>query len=703
MDKIITINLGGYAIKMEEDAYEALKLYIRQIEEKFANTENGKEIINDIEARIAEMLMERTEKKVAASIEDVDYIKKAMGNPGEFEENESDEQTSRFSIPNDSIRKRLYRDTDNKLLGGVCAGLSNYFNIDPSIVRLIWIGSLFFFGTGLLIYFIMWVVVPEAITTAQKLEMRGEAPTFDNIINRVKNEAGKVEQNIKSQNFGQRIADIFSSLGPVFKTVFKMFALALGVLILIALLAVFFALISGGTNFMFTNQGVSLSHLPNVFDSEWQFMTFRVLIGLFICIPLFMILTSLLKFIFSIAVNFRPIRRILGWIWVLTIPFLVYFFVLGIKNSRTYETISTEHSVKINKPITIKGEFGDNTNLFDCVSINIQASQDSLLYITTLQSANGKSTMQAREFAGRNGAKYVLNDSELVLKTGDYFKKNGIYRHQKVEFTILIPNGKSFIIDRSILGNAIGINVSGNNVSYFAQSNDVKNIGLLFLNQNLYCPSCPDSIPYGSSGVMNFLDFKKIEVENMIEVEIHRGNSFRIQKVGPADIISHLEINQYNETLILEMEDDYFNLRTKPKVIITMPQIESLKLSGIASCKMDSFAGNTFYFEGNGASHADMKMDFAEIKVEMSGTSSLGISGNTKVFDIDISGAAQINSEKMSLDVVDVNQSGVSKVILGISKSVHGEVSGASELEYLGLPTLKVENSGVSKIRPFRL
>lgn len=701
MDKIITINLGGYAIRMEEDAYEALKPYIRQIEEKFANTENGKEIINDIEARIAEMLMERTEKKVAASIEDVDFIKKAMGNPGEFEETEGEEQTQATNTPNDSIRKRLYRDTDNKLLGGVCAGLSNYFNMDPSIVRLIWIASLFFFGTGLLIYFILWVIVPEAVTTAQKLEMRGEAPTFDNIINRVKNEAGKVEQNIKSQNFGQRIADIFSSLGPVFKTVFKTIAIAIGVIILIALSAVFFALISGGTKFMFHNDGVSFTHLPNIFDTEWQFMTFRFLIGLFICIPLFTILTGLLKFIFSSTVNFRPIRKILGWIWVLTIPFLVYFIVLGIKNFKTYETISTEHAIKINKPITIKGEFGENNNYFDCISINIQASEDSLLHITTLQSANGKSTTQARQLAERNEAKYVLNDSELILKTGDYFAKNGIYRHQKVEFTILIPNGKSFLLDRSILRNAIGTNVSGNNVSYYAQSNNEKSIGLLFLNQNLYCPACPDSIPYGSSGIMNYSDFRKIEVENMIEVEIHKGRTYSIQKVGPANIISHLEINQYGETLIIEMEDDYFNLRTKPKVIITMPQIESLKLSGIARCKMDSFAGNTFYFEGNGASHADMKMDFAEIKIELSGTSSLDISGNTKLLDLDISGAAQVNSEKMNLDVVDINQNGASKVVLGISKSVHGEISGASELEYLGMPSLKVENNGVSKIRPF--
>ncbi|MFM9945774.1 MAG: PspC domain-containing protein, partial [Bacteroidia bacterium] len=529
MDKIITINLGGYAIKMEEDAYEALKPYIRQIEETFANTENGKEIINDIEARIAEMLMERTEGKVSATIADVEFVKKAMGNPGEFEDSENrdsdqsgtKEKTKQSSIPHDTVRKRLYRDTDNKVFGGVCSGIANFFNIDPVIVRLIWVFLFFVMGIGFLLYFIMWVIVPEAITTAQKLEMRGEAPTLDNIINRVKSEAGKVEQNLKAQNFGQKIGDIFSNLSPIFKIIFKGIALFIGFIILLILSGTLIALITSNSSFVFNHNDVIIHHIPNFFDAGWEFLTFKILVGLFISIPLFTILTGLLKFGFSTHVNYQPIRKVLGWIWVATIPMLIYFIYLGVQNFRSYETITSEKTEVLTAPLIIKSNFNDDDYFMECIDVTISPSDDSLVHITTTQSANGKNSAQARDQAEKNGATYTFSGNELTLKTGDYYAKTGLFRGQKVEFDIQIPNGKSFTLDKSI--QKMGVDVEGQNITYYADETKEKPKALLFLNSNLFCPSCPDSIPLGSSGLHNYSNFTRIEARGNVEVEIRNG------------------------------------------------------------------------------------------------------------------------------------------------------------------------------------
>lgn len=697
MDKIITINLGGYAIKMEEDAYEALKPYIRQIEETFANTENGKEIINDIEARLAEMLMERTEGKVSATIEDIEFVKKAMGNPGEFEETPSDENPKQASIPNETIKKRLYRDADNKVFGGVCSGLSSYFDIDPVIIRLIWVGLLFFFGTGLLLYFIMWMIVPEAVTTAQKLEMKGEAPTLDNIINRVKTEAGKVEENLKAQHFGQRISEILRTISPVILTIVKIIALLIGLSVLVVLSVILIALIAGTGIFMISDHGVYMHDFPNFFESNWEFTTVKTLIGLFIGIPLFNILTSLLKFVFNNKSDYRPIRGVLMWIWVATIPLLIYFVFSGVKNFKYRETVTTEKSFKTLFPLTIKSDFGPEEDFFNKKVVFITSSDDSLVHILIQQRASGNTKEKARETALKYGADFTLSGNELILKASDYFTKTNFHRHQSASFTIKIPNGKYFTIDKSLAEN--GASVRGDNLNYYSNDERKTPNDLMFIKGNLYCPSCPDSLPVGGSEFQNFKDFNTIVAEGMLDIEVVPGKNFSIQKIGSHDILQHLNIWKTDEGLRIRMDDDYINLRTRPKVIIMMPELYGIDLSGAVECKTGNFAGEHLQLSLNGACNAIIEAEYGNINADMSGVSSLDISGRARSVNYDLSGASKINSKELEVENADIQLSGASKIVLGNSKSISGEISGASKVEYLGNPTLHVSNDGVSKIK----
>lgn len=121
--------------------------------------------------------------------------------------------------------------------------------------------------------------------------------------------------------------------------------------------------------------------------------------GLFICIPLFTILTGLLKFAFNAQVDFKRIRHILGWVWVATIPLLIYFVYLGVQNFKSYETITTEKVEKIESPLLIKSTFNNDDNLYLRIDVRISPSDDSLVHITTTQSANGKNSTQALAMA----------------------------------------------------------------------------------------------------------------------------------------------------------------------------------------------------------------------------------------------------------------------------------------------------------------
>lgn len=181
MKKTFTINLAGLVYNIDEDAFSKLDKYLKSVEKSISFENDLKEIMNDIETRISELLNERlTHERQVIIIEDIDYIISVMGEPDDFAEDESTRKKTRETKTHRSYR-RMYRDPDNRIIGGVCSGFASYWRIDPTIVRVIFILLCFFGGSGLLIYLILWIIIPEAKTTAQKLEMRGEPVNISNI------------------------------------------------------------------------------------------------------------------------------------------------------------------------------------------------------------------------------------------------------------------------------------------------------------------------------------------------------------------------------------------------------------------------------------------------------------------------------------------------------------------------------------------
>lgn len=197
MKRAISINLGGIVFNIDDDAYRELQAYLTQIESCFSDREESKEIMNDIEVRIAELFNERiTSYKKVITSKDVNEIIDVMGRPeqiGETENESTHKQRERFGP---SGYRRMYRDPDNRILGGVCSGMSAYWRIDPIILRILFVIAFLGYGTGLIIYIILWVVLPEAKTKAQKLEMMGEKVNVSNIGNAFKEEFNNVKKNM---------------------------------------------------------------------------------------------------------------------------------------------------------------------------------------------------------------------------------------------------------------------------------------------------------------------------------------------------------------------------------------------------------------------------------------------------------------------------------------------------------------------------
>lgn len=195
MKKTLTINLNGRVFNIDEDACNLLDNYLKNLETYFSKQADSSEIMNDFEARIGEIFSEKIAQGYdVININDVEQIITQMGNTSDFDENNgqesafgyfaANEQDSKNNSQNASAKqqKKLFRDIDNKMLGGICSGIAAYFNWDVTVIRIIVVLLSIFSNFSLLIlYLIMWLLIPEARTAEQKLQMRGEPVNLENI------------------------------------------------------------------------------------------------------------------------------------------------------------------------------------------------------------------------------------------------------------------------------------------------------------------------------------------------------------------------------------------------------------------------------------------------------------------------------------------------------------------------------------------
>jgi phage shock protein PspC (stress-responsive transcriptional regulator) len=187
----VSINIGGYSFSIDEDAYAELKRYMRSLELHFASEEGSAEILSDIESRMAEIFRTRLSAyKQVINIDDVRHAASVLGTPEDI----SDDGT-RGSYTKEGYH-RMYRDTDRRIIGGVCSGIGAYWSMDPWVVRTIFLILALMGGLGLLVYLILYIALPEARSTAQKIEMKGEPVNIQNIKESVQKEFERVRKNM---------------------------------------------------------------------------------------------------------------------------------------------------------------------------------------------------------------------------------------------------------------------------------------------------------------------------------------------------------------------------------------------------------------------------------------------------------------------------------------------------------------------------
>lgn len=325
MKKTLIINISNSIVHIEEDAYDVLTKYLLSIKNHFSGTADNLEIVTDIENRIAELLLEKLklQQKQVINLVDVEDIILTMGTVNDFVNDELD-----LESPVQSSPKRLYRDIDNKVLGGVIAGLSHYLNLNVKWIRVFFLLSILLFGTGFFLYILMWIIVPPAKTASEQLAMRGEAPNLMGFVRNFEEKMNSFSQTNSSSIISQ-LADavarliryIFQIIGTVAKFMFKiagLFIILMGIGFLLTLLVS----VSGLVGFL---DGNVFAYFPfNIVNERYQDgIVFAFFLTLFI--PVLALVLFSIRYVFNKPVINKTLTYGLLVVWLFGVAFSTYF------------------------------------------------------------------------------------------------------------------------------------------------------------------------------------------------------------------------------------------------------------------------------------------------------------------------------------------------------------------------------------------
>ena len=489
MKKTVSVNLNGQVFTIDEDAYIELHTYLDAVAGQFSNSEESEEIISDVEARIAELFGSYiSTSKQSITMNDVQKVIEIMGKPNDYIQNE--EQSSRTDKDSQSYgryKKRLYRDPENRILGGVAGGIAAWADIEAVIVLAFFVFSFYIFGP--LLYLVLWIIIPLAKTPSQRLEMRGEDVNLNNIEKIIKEEFRQVKEslkNLKKKETSQRIKNevthslsgfirilsIFAKiiLAGIMAFTLLAFMIFIGIMVKIIPLDLLnthcHGLVSIQTfiNSIFTDDSRNLLY--------WGIMLFVGSIFISIIINLAKILTG----------NTRKWWIVNSFFTIINITGLIFIIVAGIQEAENFSE-NTQVSKKITllksneDSITIKVNVTDlyykktwdfesnhkfsfpigsdrcnyndgKISIYGKPSLRFSQSNNDSIYIEVIKKANGKDNPDAKRNAEFINYSWRF-DKNIIILDEVFSIINSKWRNQNAEIVLYLPEKCKITFDEN--------------------------------------------------------------------------------------------------------------------------------------------------------------------------------------------------------------------------------------------------------------
>lgn len=840
MKKTISINIGGIIFHIEEDGYEKLKGYLASIQKYFSSFADSKEILSDIEGRIAERFLnkQKVENKQVISLSDVDELIAAMGTVADFEAIEQAEdiladpletasaQTSALkqethsahsapktepvrpggpkklyrdlrrkllggvaaglahyftvdaiwvrlaflfaviglpagsgmldmnaeevfgpisgfmvlvyiamwvafpgstTLEEDAHIKKFYRDPDRKVVGGVAAGVASYFGVDLGVVRFLWVLSILLFGTGFLIYIVLWVIAPNANTLTEKMEMQGEPITLSNIESNIK-QSLNLDERGGEEHIATKIllfpfraiglvvaalGKLLKGLGPIVRVLIGAFLIGMSALGLLGIV------IAAGIALGLTSAGV-FDDLPIPMLIYKELPEILILSGILVAaIPLVTFLLLGLTLISNKKIVGGSVWLTLLGLWIVGI---IGATIGGVNYQRNFakrgEVTETAYYAVPRGTLTL-----DYTYVYDEENIDVDVqlagfnAADSIKLEKTLH-ARGRSREDAEKNAREIKYDPQFRDSVFVLTEGPTLSSRSRFRDQQIDLTVSVPYDKPFMMKRDFYNQLNDWDVNQQNIKKYdlREADDItwnKLVWVMRRDSGLVCTNIPlkhirSENSEGDKGDYSFeyndnsdlelgergnyskqfpvSDFKKVDIGGAYSIIIRQGTEYSVT----ADSDNQENIDDIRvvveEGVLRVKRNREFNLFDHEKwervgLVITMPAIENLSLSGANKTLVTEFKDlPKLNVDISGASKTELNVFVDQLSVNVSGASKATLRGSAKSAKLDAHGACKLTATEMNIQNADVNASGASKVELSHVPNLNKHASGASNI-----------------------
>ena len=476
MNTTVTIHLAHTLFHIDSDAFALLKNYLNKLEKSFALTEGKQEILEDIEVRIAELFSQYTIREgYVISEKNVNDVIEILGSPEDISEEETQEESTKSNA-----QKKLYRDTDERIIGGVASGLGHYFGIDRVWIRLILIILvLSSIGGVVFVYILLWALIPEAKTTSEKLRMRGEPVNISNIEKKIKEGLDDVTQKVKSVDyskvgddlkkksikFSEMLERLILLLVSIASKIIGFFMILFSTIVLIGLLfsVAIFGFIS------------SIEIPPEIIfltmNTDLPLWAFSLLLLFGVGIPF--------TFIFVLGLRLLTSKRklmnnstkyTLGVIWITTL-LLISFTIAREFRSNAFTARTTQNElIDMNTKDTLRIRMNtvqydneilvfnathliyndeDELNLLlDEIRLNITQSKDATTQLRIEKKAKGRNQKRARENANAISYPFEYYNKNLLLDSQWLASIAQARNEQQVRLNLEVVEGQYLYIDR---------------------------------------------------------------------------------------------------------------------------------------------------------------------------------------------------------------------------------------------------------------
>lgn len=804
MKKNISINISGIIFHIEEDGYDRLKKYLDSIHNYFGAFEDSSEILADIESRIAELFLSKlSEGKQVITAEDVETLQATMGNVNDFKAAEAQEVplsdnsagTPRAEQPRQEqgapryTSRKLYRDEKRKILGGIGAGLGNYFKIDPVWPRLIlallafstygagillyvllWIllpvsdtledepsvrkmyrdsgnkvlggvaaGVAAFFGTeaslirvlfivfaiiggaGILVYIILWIALPEAKSITEKMEMQGEPVTLSNIETSIKKGIHEKEGQEESalakvllfpfRLLAALINGLAQFLGPVVKISVDILRIAIGVLILaVGLLMIFALLVSAGIT-------LGIFGIPDWgWVHDWQVNTPNIPLQAFRntfsgWVISAGILAALTPLVFMSLLGFSIIARRLvfnsyvGWtlfvIFFLAVGYLSFTIppiAYGFKEEAEFKT---EETFPVTSKTVILNVNEVGLDDYEVTELTLRPHEANTIRIVRRFQAQGRTKKNAIENAQTVSYRITRQDSVLTFDSNIQFSDTAKFRGQRLNVDVFMPATLLFqidpelwrIIDNTNFGWRRDIGINSETHTFQFKDGQIGCVSCLagsdgndFRESDTTSAKADRPAPFADE--LGLTNFDAIDIRGLAEVHIQKGTTYAVKMEGPERLRKRYDLSVVGQTLIVDFDDDrsfFWRGRSaddeRVRIFIMMPALQDFEMSGAGDARLVGFREDELDIELSGAVVLEGYFNAQNLVLDISGASSADIAGNGDFLEADITGASSLKAFGFEVKkaVIEVHGASSAKVFASesveISKGVASSVS----------------------------